>query len=141
MRFLSHDLFAFAYGSALIELDVDMTNTFDDLRCASHGAGTPPPHIRVWPFVDARFADEQLVCVDAWSYNLGVCDGTRDQLLHEGSAGFRGEVEELQGIRRITPANEIDDHPRFARTDPLKSGCCNAYHVDSFLLQTRRPET
>src|SRR5262245_26664134 len=131
--------FCFWVGSALIQLDVDVANALLDHRRATLRAGTPAAEMRVRALVDGGLADEQRIDVDARIFQLGVGQGAGQELLEERRTRFGGELEELKRLGSVAPADQVDDHARLARTDPLVSGCGGTDHDDSFLVRLVDP--
>src|SRR5215471_6422513 len=107
-------------SSALIKLDDDVRDTFGDAGRAPHRARPPPSVVLVRAFVGRGFAHEERVDVGARRLLARVGDGALEQLGDDGRAALRGELEELQGFARVTPANEVHDHAGLPRTDAGK---------------------
>jgi hypothetical protein len=64
----------------------------------------------------------------------GVGDGALDDLLEDGGAGLRCELQKLERLGGVAATDEVRDHPRFSRCDPCKPGAGFARHGWSSFL-------
>ena len=125
--------------SALVQFDVNVADALSDASRTPLSAWPPTAKILVAGLVDRSLADEQGIGVDIGTLEAGIGDGAGDELLHERRTGLEREIEKLQRVGGVSPADQIDDHPRFTRTNPLKIGFGVAYHDDSFLVRPVDP--
>src|SRR6478752_10641225 len=141
MSLLSHSLLlaAACQRLALIELDVDVRHALLDLGRATLSARPPAAEVRVRALVGGSTAHVERVDVDARVLLLRVGERAREQLLHERRAGLVGEVEDLQSLACVPSPDQVHDHARFARTDPLIIGFSVADHSDSFSVRLVDP--
>src|SRR5215831_17860279 len=126
-------------SSALVELDVDVADALLNARRAPHSAWPPPSHVRIRTLVHGGGRDEERVRVDVRLAELRVGDRARDQLLDDGGSALRSEIQELECFGGVATPDEVHDHSRLARTNPLKSCCCLADHRAVSPCETRRP--
>src|ERR1700682_5723574 len=89
------------------EDDRDVAETLLDTRGSAHCAWPPTTHVLVGSLVDERRLDEQAIDVDPRGLRLRVRHGALDELLDDRRGGLSRELEELQRLAGLTPADEI----------------------------------
>src|SRR5580658_4671135 len=95
---------------ALAQDDGDVARTLLNPGGAPHGARAPAAEVLVGGLVDERRLDEQRVEIDAGALRSRVRDRALDDLLEDGCTARSRELEELESLTGLPPADEIDHH-------------------------------
>src|SRR5689334_16862930 len=91
-----------------IQLDDDVRDALFDAGRATHRARAPAAVELRRPLVDRRLAHVERVDVEV--LHLSVRDRALDELLQDGRAALRRELQELDRLGGVFPADQVGDH-------------------------------